>query len=213
MEITFFGHACIRIRGKQKTVIIDPYDEKVGKLLRDLEADITLVTHDHFDHNAVARLKQPGFVIDGPGEYEIGGVSVIGIATHHDDKGGAERGGNTMYVVEIDNLRLIHTGDLGHKLSQETLEEIGAIDVLMLPVGGIYTLDAKTAKEVVTQVDPWVVVPMHYKTADFGLKELTTVDDFLKEMGRTETAAVPKYSISADRLPEELQIIVLSAKY
>jgi L-ascorbate metabolism protein UlaG (beta-lactamase superfamily) len=115
-------------------------------------------------------------------------------------------------VIEIDGLRVAHLGDLGHKLTDEQLEEIGAIDIVLVPVGGTYTIDSKTAKEVVGQVDPWVVIPMHYHLPDFGLKELAPVEDFLREMGKTEVVPVPKYMISADRLPEDMQLVVLEKK-
>jgi L-ascorbate metabolism protein UlaG (beta-lactamase superfamily) len=219
VEIAYFGHSSFRLKGRVKAVITDPYGEQVGKYPRDAEADIITVSHDHFDHNAVEKIKglpsgKPGrpFVIDGPGEYEIGGVSVVGVPAWHDEKSGGERGLNTIYVIEMDGLRIAHMGDLGHKLNDQQLEEIGAIDVVFVPVGGVYTIDAKTAKEVVGQVDPWVIIPMHYKTADFGLKDLGTIDDFLKEMGKTEIVPVAKYSISADRLPEDMQLVVLEKK-
>ena len=219
VEIAYFGHASFRLKGRVKTVVTDPYGDQVGKYPRDVEADIITVSHDHFDHNAVDKIKglpagKPGhpFVINGPGEYEIGGVSVVGIPTWHDEKAGGERGLNTVYVIEMEGLRIAHLGDLGHKLSDQQLEEIGAIDVVFVPVGGKYTIDAKTAKEVVGQVDPWVIIPMHYKMADFGLKDVDLIDDFLKEMGKPEIVPVAKYSIAADRLPEDMQLVVLEKK-
>jgi L-ascorbate metabolism protein UlaG (beta-lactamase superfamily) len=196
-------------------VVTDPYDEKVGKFPKDIEAQIVTVSHRHFDHNKVEKVKGNPFVIDGPGEYEVGGVSVIGVATFHDDKMGADRGLNTIYVIEIDGLRLVHTGDLGHKLNDEQLEDIGSVDVAMVPVGGEFTLDAKQAGEVVRQLDPWVVIPMHYKQeglSDEGFSKLSGVEDFLKEMGRNQVEPLPKLTISADRLPEELQVVVLERK-
>jgi len=115
----------------------------------------------------------------------------------------------------MDGLRLVHLGDLGHKLAQDQLEQMGAIDVVMIPVGGVYTLDAKEAAGVVKQVDPWVVIPMHYQQAgldagSFG--QLSGVDVFLKEMGKSEVQPVPKLVVSADRLPGELQVVVLERK-
>lgn len=206
------GHSAFKIKGKQKTVVTDPYADSVGKFPRDVEADIVTVSHSHEDHNAIEKLKTKSFIIDGPGEYEVGGVSVVGVQVFHDAVLGEERGINTIFVIEIDGLRIVHLGDLGHKLTEENLEEIGAVDVVLVPVGGKYTIDAKGAKEVISQVDPWVAIPMHYQMADFGLKEIAGVDEFLKEMGKAEVAAIPKLVISTDKLPTELEVVVLEKK-
>lgn len=213
MEITYLGHASFRLKGKQKTVVTDPYDERVGKFPKGIEADMVTVSHDHEDHNQIEKVHGSRFIVRGPGEYEIGGVSVVGVPTWHDDKNGGDRGRNTVYVVEMDGLRIAHLGDVGHKLSLEQLGEMGAIDILLIPVGGTYTIDAKTAAEVVKQVDPWVVIPMHYQTADTHLSnQLAGVEEFLKEMGKPDVVPVPKYNVTADRLPEELQVVVLERK-
>lgn len=215
MEITYLGHSAFRLKGKTAAVVTDPYDEKCGKWPRDVTADIVTVSHDHSDHNQVGNVRGEVFRVDGPGEYEVKGVSVIGVHTWHDDKEGVQRGPNTVYVIEIDGLRVVHLGDLGHKLSQVQLEEMGPIDVVLVPVGGGYTVDAKVAAEVVRQIDPWVVIPMHYQQVGldkevFGL--LASVGEFLKEMGKTDVAPVPKFVVSADKLPGELQMVVLERK-
>lgn len=214
VEITYLGHASFRLKGKAAIVVTDPYDEKAGKFPKDVTTDIVTVSHNHFDHNNT-KIFASSFVVDGPGEYEIKGVSVVGVHTWHDDKNGAERGGNTVYIVEVDSLRIAHLGDLGHKLGQPQLDEMGPIDVVMVPVGGAFTIDAKTAAEVVKQVDPWVVIPMHYQQEGldkntFG--ELAEVGDFLKEMGKGEIQPVAKYAITADKLPSEMQVVVLERK-
>jgi L-ascorbate metabolism protein UlaG (beta-lactamase superfamily) len=215
MEIVYLGHSAFKLKGKSSSVVTDPYNEKAGKFPKDVDANIVTVTHDHPDHNEINKVGGNPFVISGPGEYEVGGVSVIGIATFHDEKNGSERGLNTAYVIEMEGLRVLHLGDLGHKLTQPQLEEIGAIDVALVPVGGFYTIDAKTASEVVKQVDPWVVIPMHYQQPGLDptvFEKLTGVEEFLKEMGKAETLPVPKYSITADKLPPELQVVVLERK-
>ena len=214
VEITYLGHSSFKIKGKTAVVVTDPFDEKCGKFPRDLTADIVTVSHDHFDHNAT-KLLSSSFFVRGPGEYEVGGVSVVGVHSWHDDKSGAERGPNTIYVIEIEGLRLVHLGDLGHKLDQEQLDEMGPIDVVMVPVGGEYTIDAKTAAEVTRQVDPWVVIPMHYQQegldkSAFG--QLAGGGGFLAEMGKSEIQPVAKYVITADKLPSELQVVVLERK-
>ena len=215
VEIQYLGHSAFRIKGKSCVLVTDPYGAQAGKFPAGVTANIVTVSHDHFDHNEVKSVAGSPFVVNGPGEYEVGGVSIVGIPTWHDDQEGAQRGENTAYVIEMDGLRLVHLGDLGHKLAQDQLEQMGAIDVVMIPVGGVYTLDAKEAAGVVKQVDPWVVIPMHYQQAvldagSFG--QLSGVDVFLKEMGKSEVQPVPKLVVSADRLPGELQVVVLERK-
>src|SRR3989344_1580615 len=135
MEISYLGHASFRLKGKQMTVVTDPYDERAGKFPKDVTANMVTVSHDHGDHNQVVKIGGQPFVIDGPGEYEVGGVSVVGIHTWHDEEKGGQRGGNTVYVIEMEGLRMAHLGDLGHKLAQDQLEEMGDIDILLVPVG------------------------------------------------------------------------------
>lgn len=214
MEISYLGHASFRVKGKTATVVTDPYDEKCGKFPKDTAADIVTVSHHHTDHDQT-KLVGPAFVVDGPGEYEVKGVSVIGVHSWHDDKNGAERGGNTIYVIEIDGLRVVHLGDLGHKLTQDQLDDIGPIDVAMVPIGGKYTIDPAVAGEVVKQLDPWVVIPMHYQQEGLDQKafgELKGVNEFLKEMGKPDVQPVSKFVISADRMPTEMQVVVLERK-
>jgi L-ascorbate metabolism protein UlaG (beta-lactamase superfamily) len=210
MEIVYFGQSCFRLKGKSATVVTDPYGEKVGKFPKDVEAEVVTVSHDHFDHNAVERVGGKPFVVNGPGEYESKGVSVIGVPSWHDDKQGQERGGNTIYVIEIDGLRVCHLGDLGHKLTQGVVEEMGPIDILLVPVGGTYTLDAKTSVEVIKQIDPWVAIPMHYGSNE--AVKLAPVGEFLKEIGVGEIAAVPKYSVVAEKLPSEFTVVLLEGR-
>ncbi len=206
------GHASFRLKGKQKTVVTDPYGEDVGKFPKDVEADVMTVSHGHFDHNAKEKVKGTPFVIDGPGEFEVGGVSVVGIPLFHDDKHGEDRGANTAFVIEMDGLRVAHLGDLGHKLSESELEEIGSIDIALVPVGGTYTIGAKQAKEVVSQIDPSYVIPMHYKQEGITIEGLAGLDEFLKEMGKPDIVPVAKLSVVADKVPEELTVVVLEPK-
>ncbi len=214
MEVTYLGHSSFKLKGKTATVVTDPYNEKCGKFPKDTLADIVTVSHQHADHNQVKLVSGNPFVIEGAGEYEVKGVSVVGIQSWHDDKGGADRGPNVIYVIEIDGLRLCHLGDLGHKLTEEQLEEIGSIDIAVIPVGGDYTIDAKMAVEVAKQLDPWIIIPMHYQQAGLDaamFAKLTGVETFLKEMGK-DVAPVPKLIMSHDKLPEESQVVVLERK-
>ncbi len=207
MEISYLGHSSFKIKGKTTTVVTDPFLQKC-------EADIVTISHHHSDHDQIKLVAGSPYIIDGPGEYEVKGVSVIGVASWHDDQSGAKRGANTIYVVEIDGLRVCHLGDLGHKLADTQLEELGSIDIVLVPVGGEYTIDAKAAAEVAKQVDPWIVIPMHYQQPGldatmFG--KLAGVDAFLKEMGK-DVAPIPRLIISRDKLPQESQIVVLERK-
>lgn len=220
MEISFVGHSSFRLKGKTATVVTDPYGLPAGKFPKDISADIVTISHQHDDHNVIDNIKSPipggsVFKIEYPGEYEVKGVSVIGVASWHDEVQGEKRGKNTMYVIEMDGLRIAHLGDLGEKLTAEQLEEIGSVDVLMVPVGGVYTIDAKVAAEVVKQIDPWVAIPMHF--ADDALdqtvfSELGNVTEFLKIMDKTNVEPVAKYSIFADKLPTEFSIVWLNRK-
>ena len=202
------------------TVVTDPYGLVAGKFPKDVTADIVTVSHGHEDHNAMTNVRSTlannsVFFIQYPGEYEIKEVSIIGIPCWHDEKKGEERGKNTIYVVEIDGLRIAHLGDLGEKLTAGQLEEMGAIDVLLVPVGGVFTIDAKTAAEVIKQVDPLVAIPMHFQDEGLDAKTfggLSAVGDFLKAMDRPNVEPMTKYTVSADRLPSEFTLIWLQKK-
>lgn len=216
MDITYLGHSSFKLRGRTASVITDPYDsEMVGLKFSPAEAEIVTISHDHNDHNQSGRVKNTKKIVNGPGEYEIMGVSIIGIPSFHDDKKGAERGQNTIYVYEMDGLRLAHLGDLGHALSEETVEQIGDIDILMVPVGGKYTIGPKEAVTVVQDIDPYIVLPMHYKLEGMN-PELATglspVDEFLSEVGLT-VERLPKLSVKKEDLAEaSSKVVVLEKK-
>lgn len=209
MDINWFGQACFRIKGKNATVVIDPYDpDMLGlKLPKDLTADAVLQSHEHKDHSHLEAVTGDPIQITGPGEYEVKGISIVGVPTFHDKVQGAERGMNTVYNIAIDGINIVHLGDLGHTLSEEQSQLIDVADILLIPVGGVYTIDAKEAAQVVSQLEPKVIVPMHYALP--GLKvELAPVEDFLKELGKEVGEPVVKYSITKDKLPEEPQVVV-----
>lgn len=207
MDVYPLGHSSFRIKGKSATIVTDPYDSSmVGlKFPKIDQVDIVTVSHDHGDHNAVANLSGTPFIISGPGEYEIKGVTVFGVSTWHDEKEGVDRGKNTVYNMTIDGIRVCHLGDLGHKLTDAQLDAIGDVDVLLIPVGGTYTITSKLAAEVVAQLEPLIVVPMHYD----GKLNLEPVSNFLAQMGAEGTAPQPKLSVSKDRLPESTTVVVL----
>ncbi len=212
MEISFLGHSSFKIKGKDVTVVTDPFDPKeTGFEFPKVEADIVTVSHEHTDHNFVKGVKGEPFVISGPGEYEVKGVRVFGIKAFHDNKKGAERGRIVLYLIEMDDLSLVHLGDLGHKLEHDQVEELNAVDILMVPVGGIYTINAETAAEVVAQLEPKIVVPMHYQIPELtGLsKKLDPVEKFLEQMGEENVRREKKLKITKSNLPEDTEVVVL----
>ncbi len=211
MEITWYGQAFFKLKGKTTTLIIDPYyPDFVGlKLPKDLSADIALKTHDHQDHSNLDAVTGGPVKITGPGEYEVKGVLISGVDSFHDNVEGQERGKNTIYHMAIDGINVVHLGDLGHALTQEQIEEINTTDILLIPVGGVFTIDAKVASEVVSQLEPSIIIPMHFSVP--GLKfQLGELSAFTKEMGVEHPEPIPKLVITKDKLPEEPQVIVLS---
>ena len=203
------GHSCFRIKGSQAIVITDPFPPDTGYSLGKQTADIVSVSHWHPSHSYVQGVSGESRLIKGPGEYEIAGVLVLGIATFHDSVKGQSRGKNTAYLMEIDGVAVCHLGDIGHVLGDEQIEEMGNIDVLLLPVGGVSTINPAMAAEVIRKVEPKVVIPMHYKTPATN-RELEPVENFLKEMGVTQVEARPKLTISKSNLPLSTQVYVLN---
>ena len=208
MDITWLGHACFRIRGKHATIITDPYPPDLGYSLGKPTAHIITVSHQHPGHSYTEGIGGQPKLVTGPGEYEISGVLIIGIATFHDGERGTNKGKNTVYLMEIDEVSVCHLGDLGHMLTAEQIEELGDVDVLLLPVGGVSTINASTAAEVVRRLEPKIVIPMHYQTPAIS-RELQPVDGFLKEMGINQVSPQPKLSITKSNLPESTQIFLL----
>lgn len=218
MDITWHGQACFSFKGKSTTVAIDPFAD-IGLKEPKLEANILLISHSHFDHSNVKAVSGPPgqgggkdvpYVVDTPGEYESQGVMIEGIPTYHDDQEGAERGPNTVYSFRLDGIHLVHLGDLGHKLSEEVVERIGDVDVLFVPVGGHFTIDAKTAAEVVKQLQPRETVPMHYQVPGLNVKELAPVDKFLKEVGaKVKKLDKKTWKLKPADLPEEDSEVVV----
>ena len=209
MEISWLGHSCFKIKGASATVVMDPYSPELGYSLGKIEADIVTVSHPHPGHSFTQGIAGNPRIVHKPGEYEISGILIIGIATFHDNEKGIARGKNTIYVMDVDEISICHLGDLGHPLTPEQLGEIDKVDVLLLPVGGISTIDATAAAEVVRQLEPSVVVPMHYKT-DALIWDLEPVDRFLKEMGVKEAVTKPKLVITKSNLPLGTQVQLLS---
>lgn len=217
MEITYLGHSSFRIKTKTATVITDPFDpQMVGLKYSGVEGEIVTVSHPHGDHNAIDKVKGVRKVFDSPGEYEIGGVSIMGYASFHDNEKGAKRGKNTIFIFETEGLRLAHLGDLGHLLDDDLIQEIGDIDVLMIPVGGEFTIGPKEAVEIVGKIEPYFVIPMHYQQPGLNpnsFAKLEPVEVFLKESG-FQTENLPKFSIKKEDILEDqnTKVIVLEKK-
>jgi L-ascorbate metabolism protein UlaG (beta-lactamase superfamily) len=212
LDVTWLGQSCFRLRGKNAAVVTDPFPPSLGLRLPRQEADLVTVSHEHENHSYTQAVRDGAFEITGPGEYEVAGVSVIGFATFHDGEKGTKRGRNTVYLIEIDDVRVCHLGDLGHALDDADAETVASVDVLLVPVGGRTAINAVQAAEVVRQLEPRFVVPMHYATP--GVKvDLDGVDRFLKEMAVTSFEAQPKLSVQASSATEyETKVVVLEPK-
>ena len=213
MIITWLGHSCFKLQDKVGadgvTLITDPYSKETGLKLPSLEADLVTVSHDHKDHNNVSAVKGNPRIIDCAGEYDVRGIFVEGIDSFHDEVKGKERGGNVIYRMEIDDISVAHLGDLAHTLDDTELEKLVGTDILLIPVGGHFTLDAKKAVEVISQIEPRMVIPMHYRHPDLKI-ELDDLEKFIKELGVVPTYE-EKLKISKKDLPaEEMELVVLS---
>jgi len=193
-------------------VVTDPYPPAIGLKLGRMDAEVVTVSHEHDNHNYTQVVRDGAYEIRGPGEYEIAGVSVIGVPTYHDSEKGARHGRNTVYLIEIDDVRICHLGDLGHKLEDAEAEAVASPDVLLVPVGGRSAINGAQAAEVVRQLEPRYVVPMHYAIP--GLKlELDPLDRFLREMGVTTSEPQPKLSVQRSSVSEyETKVVVLEPR-
>jgi L-ascorbate metabolism protein UlaG (beta-lactamase superfamily) len=209
MEITWLGYSCFRLKGKNTTVITDPFPPDLGYSQDKVGARIVTVSHKHPEHSYTQGLSAETRLVDRPGEYEIGGVLIIGISTFHDAENGATLGKNTVFAIEVGDVTICHLGDLGHTLSSKQVEELGNVDVLLVPVGGRTTIAAPQAAALVRSLEPKIVIPMHYKTLTLT-KDLDTVDKFLKEMGLNEVIPQPKLAVTRATLPLTTQVLVLS---
>lgn len=207
MTINWYGQACFRIELKGTSVLIDPFSKEIGLRPPRLNDNIFLVTHEHYDHNNVEGVTPEQFVIRGPGEYEKLGIYVEGIMSYHDNTQGTQRGLNSIYMIRAEDMRLCHLGDLGQdKLTDEQVEQIGDVDILFIPVGGNYTIDGKEATEIVKQIEPKIIIPMHYKVPGLNI-DIDGPQKFLKEIG-IKPEEVETYRIAAKNLPtEEMKLI------
>jgi L-ascorbate metabolism protein UlaG (beta-lactamase superfamily) len=221
MELSWYGRTCIRLKGREAVVVADPYQSVVGPTGRGITGEIVTFSHpdDKPLHRAKGRLSRDGgshipsslddaFVLDGPGEYEVRHVLLTGVRTYRDDARGAERGRQTAFVVELDQMHTIHLGDIGHLLTEEKLADIGPIDIACIPIGG--ALSATKAAELIAQLDPRIVVPMPVceENTDCG----DAMARFLHEMGTTPPPPQPRLNVTISGLPDETTTVLLEAR-
>ncbi len=207
MDITWYGHSCFRLTERgQIAVITDPYQERIGLPALRLKGDVVTVSHDEAGHNNVAAVKGEPHVLAGPGEYEIGGVFISGIAMHNLEENAPLW--NVAYLFRFNDLTVLHLGDLSHVPNQSTVEALGEVNVLLVPVGGGNALRSSQAADVIGMIEPHYIVPMHYELP--GLKvELEPVEKFLKAMGVSKAQEEDMLKISSGMLPEQPQVVVL----
>jgi len=215
MKIEWLGHSSFLLETSDgRKLITDPYDSgsydgAVGYEEIDVAADVVTVSHGHPDHDGVdGMIYAPANVVRNPEPTEAVGFAIEGIRTFHDEHGGSERGNNVMFVIEVEGLRICHMGDLGHLLGEADIQKLGQIDVLLIPVGGHFTIDAAQAGEIVNRINPRVVIPMHYKTAVLGFP-IAKVDDFLAGKSNVVMANSTYIEIAVDTLPAQTEIRVL----
>jgi L-ascorbate metabolism protein UlaG (beta-lactamase superfamily) len=208
-EIRWFGHNCFRIRAREAIVIMDPVGKKTGYSPSKQTADIVTVSHDHPGHNNLQMVKPDYELINGPGEYELHGVFINGLRTYHDKAKGAERGYNTVFELDIDGLRIVHLGDLGHQLNDDIIEVYTGVDIVFAPAGGGPLLSAAEIAEVVGNLSPKMVIPMQYRT-DSGDTSRDDVAAFARHLGiELPAAAQDKLNVKPSDLTEQMQLVLL----
>ncbi|HRY63117.1 MAG TPA: MBL fold metallo-hydrolase [Patescibacteria group bacterium] len=217
MQIQWLGQSCFKIQVKsslgETTIVTDPFSEGYGLKLPRLTADIVTVSHDHKDHSDLSKIKgatenQTPFIVKGPGEYEIKNVFVRGLPASHDDESGKKLGSNIIYLIRAEGITIVHLGDLGQKeLTPQQLEYIEETDILLIPVGGKYTINGAEAATLVSQIEPRIVIPMHYKIPGLNV-DIETADKFVKEMGNHKEE-MDKLKISKKDLPQEDTKLIL----
>ena len=214
MELTYIGHSCFYIKGKKTSVVIDPYNPDVtGFKMPKQNAKILLNSHNHEDHSFNKQVNYER-LIDTPGEYEIDDVYITGFSTFHDNKEGSERGKNIVFQIEIEGISILHLGDIGHELPEKYISKIGRVDILLIPVGGHFTIDAFVASKIISTIEPSIVVPMHFKSEDSSLKELDDLSKFLHEMGVSNPEKLESLKLNAPENDEkETRIIILNPNH
>ncbi len=207
-EFRWYGHNCFRIKTREATVLTDPVGKNTGYAMARQTADIVTLSHEHPGHANLAAVKPEFAVISGPGEYEMHDVFVTGIRTYHDAASGRENGYNTVYLIEAEGMNICHLGDLGHLPTAEQVEQMAQCDILLVPVGGGPLINASQAAEVVTQLEPKLVIPMQYATP-IGDRERGTLEPFIAALGMSAPEPVEKLTVKHSDLSEVMQLAVL----
>jgi L-ascorbate metabolism protein UlaG (beta-lactamase superfamily) len=212
VRIMWLGHACFLITSDEGLKIVtDPYSVGGGINYGKIEesADIVTASHKHGDHDNVAAVKGNPQVLDTPAVKKVKGIEFNGVATYHDEAKGGQRGNNIIFCFALDGIRICHLGDLGHHLDASQVAAIGQVDILLIPVGGLYTIDARVAAKVCQDLNPRVVIPMHYKTAKCDYP-IAGVDDFLRGRENVRRLDVSETEFKKDLLPSVTESVVLS---
>jgi len=213
MKVHWIGHASFLITaGNGTRIITDPYDDSIGYRVPSEAAQVVTVSHDHFDHGNFAAVPGNPQVLKEPGANQVAGLSFNGIRSSHDEAGGTKRGRNVMFTMDIDGMRLAHMGDLGHVLDATQLKELGKVDILLLPVGGVYTVEYNEAWQLVEQVKPRVIIPMHFKTPSLKF-DLAPVERFFKGKKNVKHLNGPEVTVESATLPGEQEIWVLTPSH
>ncbi len=219
-EITWLGHQCFRIKGKDVIILTDPFDKSLGyELPRIMKVDAITVSNNtdpHLNNAAAVKVEPAPYIMERPGEYEVKGAFFVAISSYRDKEQGKKRGKNNIYVMTVDDLTICHLGDLGHELNEAQNEAIGDVDILLIPIGGNGGLDATAATTIISQIEPRIVIPMRYSTDNSHPNpeelKLDDIERFSKEMGLKDPPALEKLNIKKADLPENTQVVVLEAK-
>lgn len=219
MNIQYYGHSCFKLTTKPGgrntdgvSFFMDPFDKSIGLKPPQGGADVVFVSHmQHGDHNNAGAIKGNPVIINTPGEFSVKGISVTGIDSFHDDKEGELRGRNTIFVLETEDIKVCHMGDLGVELTPEQIEKIGEVDILMIPVGGNFTIDGRRAAKLTQKLEPSIVIPMHFKIP--GSKEdISDEKDFCNEMGNCPKEKINRFSIKKSELEgKNMEVILMKA--
>lgn len=212
MLIQYYGHSCFKIntrplgRGQEEiNIFIDPFDKEIGLRPPQGQADLVLVSHHHHDHDNVQSLRGEPFVIDIPGEYSFKGVSLIGIPSFHDPE---KKNLNTLFLLEAEEMKICHLGDLGTDLDQKQMESLGSVDILMIPIGGKYTLDYKKAIDLVRKIEPAIIIPMHYKISGSTL-DIDNEKKFCNQIGNCSKTKVAKINLKKKDLENKMMEVII----
>ena len=209
MKLKWWGHSCFLIEEDDKKIITDPYDNSLPYQKVADKPDIVTISHDHFDHNAVDRIEGDFEIVDTKDGYKDDSLNISGISTYHDKDEGEDRGENLIFTMEFSDQKLCHIGDLGHSLTDDELSQLNDIDILLIPVGGYYTINADEAYEIAEKIDPKLIVPMHYKTDILDLP-ITGVEDFIHKFDHDAIEIKDGAEVDLSEVPEDKKVVVVN---